>query len=161
MVNISRTLVPHFFIAEPIPKLHNPDLLVAVQQLKTMTDVESAMKLALKMLAKKYKSRRLETYLLFFKWFEKDPNKLWARNGFLHCTQQNYLFRVLLVSSGWLRDNQISFGYSLVWWISPHQYLKIKLPQGSIAIDPWNYTFGVKYGQYATGFGSATLESQD
>lgn len=152
-------LFPLFFSFEPTPKLTNPDLVAAVSQLKQCHTVEEAAQLALSILAKKYRSRRLETYLLFFKWFEKDPNMLWQRSGFMHCTQQNYLFKVLMVSSGWITDDAISLGYSLVWWISPHEYLKLKLPTGFVAVDPWNYNFGVGYGWYATGFGSRQLDT--
>jgi hypothetical protein len=149
--------VPHFFEKEKIPSIAHPDLLKAIDQIKSCASIEEAMKTALQLLSSKYKSKRFETYIFFYKWFEKDPNKLWQRSGFLHCTQQNYLFRVLMVKSGWLKDFQIDIGYSLVAYVSPHQYLKVYLKECPIAVDPWNFGMGVPLGKYAAGFGSKSL----
>lgn len=149
--------IPHLFSKEPIPDITNPDLLAAIARVRKTATVESAMQEALNILTAKYQSKRFRTYLLFWKAFEKDPNKLWERHGFLHCTQQNYLFRVLLVKSGKLRDDQITLGFSFVWDISIHQYLKISYEGKIIAVDPWNYLYGIPLGKYATGFGSKSI----
>jgi hypothetical protein len=157
MRSVLSAILPHLIKKEPIPDITNPSLLASIEELKNCSSVEHAMKSALEILASKFKSKRLETYLLLNLFFEKDPNKLWERTGFMHCTHQNFLFRVLLVRSGWLREEQIELAYSLVYWVSPHQFLKIKLPHDTVAIDPWNYIFGAAYGKYAIGFGVRTL----
>ncbi|HSW89435.1 MAG TPA: hypothetical protein VLH19_01020 [Patescibacteria group bacterium] len=149
--------IPHFFLKEEIPPIKNSDLLETINDVKNCHSLHEAMTSALQILSSKYQSKRFETYLFFHKLYEKDPNKLWKRSGFMHCTQQNYLFRVLLVKSGWLKEEQIQLGFSLIWYISPHQFLKIILPKGKIAVDPWNYAFGVPFGRYASGFGSKRL----
>ena len=146
-------MIPHYFKKEPIPEITHPDLKKAIQQVQACPTVNLAMHTALEILTQKFQSKHFETYLLFFKAFETDPNKLWERSGFLHCTHQNCLFRTLMVGSGHLRDEQIELGYSLVWYVSPHQFLKVKLPTGTIAVDPWNYEFGARIGTYASGFG--------
>ncbi len=150
-------LPPHFFTKEPVPTITHLDLLKTIDTVKNCKTVEDAMQLALDILSKKYESKRFATYIFFFQLFEKDPNKLWQRTGFLHCTQQNFLFRILLIKSGWLKDDQIELRFSFVWYISPHQFLKVKLKEKTIAIDPWNYDLGAKFGQYASGFGFRSL----
>ncbi|MBU1000149.1 hypothetical protein KKE78_01990 [Patescibacteria group bacterium] len=95
--------------------------------------------------------------MLFWKAFETDPNKLWLQTGFMHCTHQNFLLRVLLIKSNWFPKEDIQLGYSLVWHISPHQYLKIKMNNKFIAADPWNHGFGIPLGYFATGFSYKSL----
>ncbi len=150
-------MIPHLFSKEPISEITNPDLIKAIQRVRNCSSVEAAMQEAIDILSTKYRSNHFRTYIFFWKAFEKDPNKLWQRSGFLHCTHQNYLFRVLMVKSGKLRDEQISLGYSFVWYISPHQFLKIQLKDKVIAVDPWSYHFGATVGKYASGFGAKTL----
>ncbi len=154
---LAEWLVPLFFVKHELEHVTNPGLMLAIQRVKHSPSLEKAMERALYILSDKYQSKRFETYVFFKKLYETDPNKLWERSGFMHCTQQNYLWQTLLVKSGWLKDDQIELGFSLVWYISPHQFLKVNLPTGQIAIDPWNYYHGVPMGQYASGFGSKSL----
>lgn len=153
-------LFPHFFVKEPIPSITNPDLLATIAKLRRASSLEKAVQTSLDILASKYQSKRFETYLFFYKWYEKDPNKLWHRSGFMHCTQQNYLLRILLIESGWLTDDAIELGFSLVWYVSPHQFLKLRLSKNKhLAADPWNYRLGAGFGYYASGFGWKKLDA--
>jgi hypothetical protein len=155
--SILNIVLPHFFVKESIPPITHPDLLQAIATVKRCTTVEDAMQTALEIIAGRYQSKRFETYFYFHKMYEKDPNVLWDRRGFMHCTHQNYLFRVLLIKSGWLTEADIKLGFSLVWNVSPHQFLKVSLPPGLVAVDPWNFQYGIPMGEYATGFGSKKL----
>ncbi len=150
-------LIPHFIVKEPIPPITNQGLLDAIEQVRKTGSVEEAMQTGLNILSKKYISKHFSTLLLIWLAFEGDPNKLWQRSGFLHCTQQNFLFRILMVKSGKIRDEDITFGHSFVWYISPHQYLKVRLSDRMVAVDTWNYQLGAKIGEYATGFGVKSL----
>ncbi len=152
-----RVFIPNFFVKEPITEISDPDLKTAIELVAAQPTLGAAMETALQIIAEKYDSKRFETYIFFYKWFEVNPNTLWHRKGFLHCTQQNYLFRVLLVESGKLAEEQIEYAYSLVGYISPHQYLKIQIGDKQIAVDPWNYNLGASLGKYATGFGMKSL----
>jgi hypothetical protein len=146
-------MIPHLFSKEPIREITNKDLLQSINLVKHSRSKEEALKRAFKIITSKFKGYRFRTYILFWKAWEKDPNKLWSRSGFMHCTHQNFLLRVLLVKSSWFSEQDIQLGYSLVWYISPHQYLKIKLGKDIICADPWNHRFGVPLGYYAVGFG--------
>lgn len=150
-------VIPHLITKEKVSPITDPHLLNTIQELKQADSLETAMEAALQILSSRYQSKRLHTYLFFYKWYEKDVNKLWQRTGFMHCTHQNFLFRVLMIESGWLNDEQIQFGFSLIWFVSPHQFLRVSLPTGEVAIDPWNYRSGVPLGKYAAGFGSKTI----
>lgn len=135
----------------------NPALRHAIDSVASQPTKEQALEKAYQLMSRRYRGYRFRTYLYFWRAFEKDPNLLWDRQGFLHCHQQNLLLRVLLVESGWFEPAEVEFGYSLVWYISPHQYLKVKLDSKTIALDPWNATYGAKINQYAVGFGFGEL----
>lgn len=150
-------MIPHLFGKELIPTITHPELLSAIETVRHARDVQHAVEVALSIITKKYRGYRFHTYILFWKSFEKDPNKLWKREGFLHCTQMNYLLRVLLIQSGWVEESDISLGYSLVWFVSIHQYLIVSIDGKRLALDPWNYHFGCMLGSYASGFGYKKL----
>lgn len=156
-MNLLQVLIPNFFEKEPIPDITNQELLAAITRVQQQPNIAAAMQEALDILSDKYESRRFSTWVYLWKAYEKDPNVLWTRRGFLHCTQQNYLFRILMVKSGKLSDDEITFGHSFVWYISPHQYLKIRMGDALIAVDTWNYQLGAKIDEYAAGFGVKRL----
>lgn len=151
-------MIPHLFRKEPLLPITNPSLNHTIDTVKKAKTQHEAVKTAYRIITAKYQGYRFRTYLLFWKEWEKDPNKLWLRSGFLHCTQMNYLLRVLLIRSGWFTEDDISLGYSLVFYISIHQYLVVRLKDGDrMAIDPWNASYGATLGQYASGFGYKSL----
>lgn len=147
---------PHFFGKEPIPRLTNPDLLAAVAKVRAASGREAALRSAYALITERFVGKRFRTYLLFWLAFETDANRLWQRQGFMHCTQQNYLLRVLLVQSGWFTEDDIRLAYSLVWYVSPHQYLLVRLKRGWLALDPWNDSYSPGFGYFASGFGFHT-----
>ena len=93
------------------------------------------------------------TYLKLWRVWEIDLNKIWLRSGFLHCTAMNYLLRILLIKSGWFKEDDIRLGFSMIWYISIHQYLKVRLaPAEWMKVDIWYHYYGKKLGDYGHGF---------
>jgi len=147
-------MIPNFFYKTTlIGEIENTDLQNAIKHVHEPSTKKEALEKAFELITNRYKGYRFFTYLFFWKIFEINPNILWQQTGFMHCTQQNFLLRILLVKSGWFTEEDIKFGYSLVWYISPHQYLKVNLNNHIVAVDPWNHRFGVPLGKYAAGFG--------
>lgn len=146
-------MLPLFFSKGTIPIITNSNLLFAIQKVHDAGNQESAIKVAYSIITSKFNGHRFYTYFLLWRAFETDPNILWKRSGFLHCTQQNYLLFVLLIKSGWYTDKDIQLGYSLVWFVSPHQYLRVRCQNRILYVDPWNFAFGAPFGTYASGFG--------
>ena len=61
--------------------------------------------------------------------------------------------RILLVKSELFDEEDIKLKWTLVWHISPHQYLTIKINQNEyINIDLWGKAYGINFGDYAHGF---------
>ena len=90
-------MIPHLFSKEPISKITDKNLQQAIIYVKHAHSKEEALKRAFKIIVNKYKGYRFRTYIFFWEALEKNPNKLWQRTGFMHCTHQNFLLRVLLI----------------------------------------------------------------
>ena len=55
-------------------------------------------------------------------------------------------------------EDDIKLRKSLSWWISPHQYLEVKISDNkSFNVDPWFRDYGIKFGDYAHGFHCGTI----
>ncbi len=117
---VAQALVPFFFFKAPLTKITNQNLQQTINDLKKCSSAEVATKQALDILKAKYDSGTVRTYFYFWMAMQSDPNSLWDRKGFMHCTQQNHLLRLLLVESGQVEERDIRLGYSLIWYISIH-----------------------------------------
>lgn len=150
-------MIFNLFFKQSIGEITNPDIKHAIEHVRHASSKKDALERAFKLITKRHRGYRFRTYIFFWKILEANPNKLWQRTGFMHCTQQNFLLSVLLIKSGWFSEKDLQLGHSLVWYISPHQYLKVKINDTVIAADPWNYRFGVSLGHFASGFGYSSL----
>jgi len=146
-------MIPHLFSKQQLPRITNKDLNLAIDQVKKQKNQEQAVKKSLEIITSKFVGYRFRTYIYFWKLFDSDPNTTWSRKGdFMHCHHQNLFLRILLVKSGWFEDSDISHGYSLVWYISPHQYLRIQMEDKIVGVDPWNQAYGARWDEHASGF---------
>ena len=135
-----------------IPNQLPDEMRDVIAELKKSSDKEDCLGLAYEILNKKYRGYRVKTYTKFFDIFSKDTAKIWQKNEFLHCTNINYVLRTLLIKSGYFNENEIKIKWALVWYISPHQYLQIKVNNHWVNIDIWGKIFGIKFGDYSRGF---------
>jgi len=126
-------MIKNFFRKAEIPENIPKTMQDVVYELKKSKNNEEYLRKAYDILTKKYRGYHIRTYLRIFDLFISDVDKLWAKSGFLHCNHMNYLLRILLVKSGFFND--IRLKWTLVWYISPHQYLKINLGKKEIDID--------------------------
>jgi len=140
-------MIPNLFWKVKIPNSIPKDMQNVVNRLKKSKSKEDCLKKAYDILYKKYQGCHIFTR--FFDLFVTDLHKLWNKNGCAHCTNLNYLLRVLLVKSGFFKDEDIKLKLTLIY-ISPHQYLKIMLSKNKfIHIDPWGAKHKIKLGDYA------------
>lgn len=138
-------------------KTHIPDVLphemqVAVDDLKKSSDKEECLKKAYEILNRKYRGYRVKTYIRLFDLFTTDIEKLWNTKGFLHCTNINYVMRTLLIKSGYFQESDIRLRWTPIWYVSPHQYLQVRIDDKWVDIDIWAYAYGIRFGDHAHGF---------
>ena len=135
-----------------IPKTIPEEMQAVVRRLKKTKSKEACLRMASEVLVRKYRGCLLYTYLNFLDLFAEVP-KLWEKTGCLHCTNFGYLLRILLVKSGWFRQEDITDKWTLIWYISPHHYVEVKLGRNKKKdIDLWSKVYGVRYGKHAHGF---------
>lgn len=123
-----------------------------VDELKESSNEEECLRRAYEILSKRYRGRRVRTWVRIFEVFETDVEKLWTKEEFLHCTNINYLLRILLIKSGSFNDEDICLIWTQIWLVSPHQYVKVKAGNSRINVDIWAHAYGTQFGKYASGF---------
>ena len=88
----------------------------------------------------------------------RDIDKIMQTKGYLHCTTMNYLLRIMAVKSGLFADQDIKLKFTNTWYVAPHQYLEVDLANGEkVTLDPWNYQYGIDYGEYGARFDSIQI----
>lgn len=124
-----------------------------VSILKKSTNKETCLRTAYDILANKYHGNRLKTLTRLPELFVRDTDTLWKKKGFLHCTNINLLLEVLLMGSGHFHKKDIRRQWTLLWGVSPHQYLRVNVGKGKwLSVDIWAKTYGIAFGDYAHGF---------
>jgi hypothetical protein len=145
-------MFPNFFKKEVLPTELNSTFNSIVKHLDACSNKEEALKEAYNIIANRFSSSRFKIFIKLKRGFVKNPDKMWEKK-FLYCFQVNYLLRMFLVKSKWFKDEDIKLKFSFVYYIIPHQYLKIKVADNQyMNIDPWGYDYGIKFGDYLYGF---------
>ena len=135
-----------------IPTTLPQDMQAVVAMLKQTTSQEQCLQEAYSLLTKKYHGNRMKTLLRFPDLFPRSIDEPWLRSGFLHCTNLNWILRTLLVNSGHFSAQDVRTRWTLLWFISPHQYLQIAMKdEEKINIDVWAKVYGIPFGDYAHG----------
>jgi len=135
-------------IPEKLPK----EMQQIADKLKKSKSKEECLKKAYEILSKKYRGYKWRTYTRIHELFIGDVNKLWQKKGFMHCTNINYLLRIMLIKSGFFEDNDIRPKWTFVNF-TPHQYLRIRLSKNKfVNVDIWGKPYGIKLGNHAQGF---------
>jgi len=136
-----------------IPKIIPKSIQKEIDSLKKCTNQEVCLKNAYDLLTTKFKGYKFLTYLMIHELFIFDLDWLWSKY-LIHCTHLNQFLEILLVRSGHFKESDIKPKWTLFYYVSPHQYLRIKVGQKWMNIDIWGGTHGVAFGRYAHGFGS-------
>lgn len=141
-----------FFSKTSIPEKVPESMLSLIDELKESSSKEECLKKVYNVLTHKYRGYRVKTFTRFPEVFMTDINRLWGKSGFLHCSNINYIARVLLIKSELFTEKDIQQKVSFIWYISLHQYLRVNVGERFINIDIWAHPYGTEYGNYAHGF---------
>lgn len=113
---------------------------------------KECLKKAYKIITQRYRGYRWATLTHFSNIFIADPKKLWNKK-ILICTNLNHLLKIILVNTTFFNEDDIKTKWTLVWFISPHQYLRVKTGNNKyINVDIWGKAYGIKFGDYSNGF---------
>ena len=140
------------FSKTPLPESLPEKMQITVDELKKSSGKEDCLKKVYGIMTRKYRGYRVKTYTRFFEVFKKDIGCFWGREGFLHCTNMNFVMRTLLVKSGFFSEEDLNLKWTQIWYVSPHQFLQVNVDGKWIDIDIWANTYGVGFGDHASGF---------
>ena len=136
----------------PIPEKLPADMASVADDLSRSADKMLCLKEAYLVLSRKYRGYRYKTYFHIFDFFKNDVDVNWRKSGFLHCTNLNNLLIALLVKSGHFKEWDIERRWTLIWYISPHEYLRVKIGDSEyVNVDLWGKAYGIDFGDYAHG----------
>jgi hypothetical protein len=140
------------FSKTPVSKNLPLEMQKIINIISNLENKEECLLYIYNLLTKKYKGNRLKTFTKIFEIKEKNIELLWQKNGFLHCTNINYIIRSLLINSALFTESDIKIKWTLIWFFSPHQYLQINTDDKWVNIDIWSHNFGINFGDYSHGF---------
>ncbi len=142
--------IPLLFTKGKIPKKLPLEMQKEVNKLKKTKSKLECLKQAYNFIKKNFKSKRHQTVIKFFRLFVTDVNKLWdytKKDKFLHCTQQNYMLRVLLIKSNKFKEQDIGVIDGIHTGFGIHQYLIVNVGNKWMDIDVWFSNLGIGFGR--------------
>lgn len=128
-----------------------PDMEQIIFRLQACKDKISCLRMAYDELVERFHWDRLKTFLHLKDLFAHNLDYLWSQQ-FLHCTNSNYLLRHLLIASGHFREKDIELRWTLIFYISPHQYVKALVDGKRIDVDIWASSYGIAFGDHSHWF---------
>ncbi len=155
----SRLFVPHLgFRKEPLPRVIPKSMEKEIGRLKKRykSPLDFA-KAAYDVISRKYEGSHIFAYYRWDLVFSRNLGKLWSRKGYLPCNQQNLIYRVFLVKSGLLSDDQIRLRHTPIYAMV-HQYVQISCKGNWIDVDLWASQCGIPFGKRANLFTIAFIE---
>lgn len=130
---LSRLLVTAFgFRKKPLPKRLSKDLQKTVDSITGST--EQRLEKAFHIITKKFYGESGKTYVRLGQLFWSDIGKEWEKGGYANCTKINYFFRLLLVKSKTVSDDQIKL-HAVMYRYNIHQYIEIATEKGVMVFD--------------------------
>ncbi len=146
-------MILHLFKKVELPKKLPGELRGIVNKLAHINNKEEYLQEAYNLFTEKYQGNHFLIIKKFKDLFVNDIKILVSLGKYQHCMSMNYLLRAVLITSGKFTKNNIKTAFSLVWYIFPHQYLKIRVSANKwINVDLWAKSYGIKFGNYARGF---------
>lgn len=150
---LSRMIVPHLgFVDDKIPEMIPDGIVKKIDELKKIAgSPEAFLKLTYEFIGSKYKSERLNTFLKINYLF-KSADQIWNTEGYVPCTQSNYLLKIFLIKSELFNGNQIRRKHNMVNFCL-HQYLQVKVIDRWFDVDVGEKQRGMPIGKHLKWFG--------
>ncbi|PCH91951.1 hypothetical protein COB80_01155 [Candidatus Kaiserbacteria bacterium] len=146
-----RLLVPNLWFGKNLIPQDIPYELeeVILKYNKEAATNEEFLGLAYGYVTEKYYGSRLKTITEFWRAF---GDILVKSPGFLPCTGQNYLLRTMLIKSNRFKEEDIKIK-TVPLNLFIHQYIKVRVDDRYIDVDPWSNFLGVPIGKKSFLFG--------
>ncbi|MEK7155354.1 MAG: hypothetical protein AAB734_00585 [Patescibacteria group bacterium] len=146
-----RLLVPNLgFRKEPLGAVVPESLMDTISKIDgESVDKHDFLRRCYEHVTKKYYGSRVKTVTHFWTAFKNPVNQ---SPGFMPCTNQNYLLRLMLVKSGRFQESDIKVKV-IPLNLFVHQYLRVRVGGEWIDVDPWSSFIGVPLGKKSAFIG--------
>lgn len=154
MFFVTRLVVPNLtFWKSKFPEKIPPNVMKEIQKLKKSSkNRKDFLEKAFESVGKRYSHSFAGSIIRCDKAFRTDLEKIWNEKGqYQTCNVRNHLLRVILVKSGYFKDDEIKPRAAFMNF-SLHQYLLVKIDGKWTRADPWAYNLGIKLGQKTPWF---------
>ncbi len=150
---VFRLIIPHLgFSTQKLPDKLPERMLLKINELKARTNSpDKFLELVYDFIGNKYRSERFNTVIKFSYLF-KSLDEVWQMNGYMPCTQSNFLLRIFLVKSGYFKNGDINRKHVFVNFV-PHQYLQVKVGNKWVDVDVGEKQRGMPIGKHLKYFG--------
>ena len=151
-------MFPNLFSKYPIPSRIPIALKEKIEEFAKDNDKEAFLKKSFMFIVSRWGGSRLNFFPEFGRLEYRRLRRILRTKGYMHCTTMNFVLRVMAVKSGLFTDEDIKLIWTNTWYIIPHQYVTFKISEKkTMTLDPWNYQFGIAYGEFGSGFDSCRL----
>lgn len=136
------------------PKNLPPEIKDKITELENSSyDQMSYLRLAFDFVLSRWYAVRYKAATDFIKLFRSDLKQIWQQPGYAHCTTQNFILNVLLLSSKYFKTEDIKVRHVFLNFV-PHQYLQVRVNGQWIDVDPAATSSGIaKFGEHGSNFG--------
>ena len=142
-------MIVNLFGGWRIPSQLPKDMQKVVEGLRKTKSREECLKKAYNVFVTQFHGCKLRQHVKTY--FSKDVKRMWRERD-THCTNLNYLLYILLLKSGKFRKEDIKFRWTLASYISPHQYIEVRVSKSKVVkADPYGASRGIKLGELFYG----------
>jgi len=148
-------LLSHIRTPQPWPE----GIQQTLAELKKCQNKETCLRRAYDILNDRFYGQPLATWKKPYLLFTQNLETIWNEKILL-CTNFSRLLKFLLVQSGHFQPEEIHLNWTVVFWLSPHNYARVWLDNTRfVNVDIWGAKNGIAYGDYAHGFGKISLSN--
>jgi hypothetical protein len=152
----------YIFGKQAYPEPLSQEMKFTTAYLSKLDSREAAATEAYRIITTRFEGNKLATITKISDLFSNGAQDLWNRTGFMHCTNQNYLLALLLISSGKFIDDDIERRWTNVWVFAPHQYLIVKVDETKyLEMDPWAAKYGIPLGDHVHAWHTGNRRKKD
>lgn len=146
ILTFPRMPIINFNILTKLPK----ELKDEIKKLNKIKDDKKFVVRALNYLKKNFQTNSLLLFVRLHKHYYKEAHAILKRKGFFPCHIQVFILRLLLIKSKRFKQEDVKVHYTFYSGII-HEYLKVKVKNKWINVDPWGYNKGVPFGKHTMG----------
>ncbi|MEK9181087.1 MAG: hypothetical protein AAB871_02540 [Patescibacteria group bacterium] len=134
---VARFFVPYLGFKKDMPRQDLPaEVMQKISEMENQAaDQKAYLQLAYDFIIHKWTGGRFNVIFNFPKLFRNDIGKIWNQTGYAHCTTKNFILYTLLANSKYFKVDDIKIRHTF-WNMVVHQYLKVKLGNRWVDVDP-------------------------